>query len=218
MVPPGAVAPPAGAGLALGQVALVASRPATVVSAPLAAFLACPGVVVSHPLVAAPATAPGRHQSITARARCSVHRSAALHRSTAHRVGLAQASPTRPTSPACLFHAPPTPSAQPELTAAAFPLSLNPSRSRRVDVPTTNAPPTRIAERGHPVSAAARPRSTAPIFVTPEAIAQWTRTAARVAIVLPRGTSAPDPQIPMTRQRAPAIPIPTTATPPLTSA
>src|ERR1039457_3175310 len=57
-----------------------------------------------------------------------------------------------------------------------------------------------------------------PIFVTPEVIAPWTRTAARADIALLRGTSASIPQIPMTRQRALAIPIPITATPPLTSA
>ena len=108
---------------------------------------------------------------------CPALRSAVLHRSHAL-VGLAQASPT-----ASLRRASPIPSAQTERTAAASP---GQAWSRQADVRTTSASPTRIVQRGRPASAAARPRTTARMFVTLAAIAPWTRIAARADIALPR--------------------------------
>jgi len=54
------------------------------------------------------------------------------------------------------------------------------------DVRTTSVPATRIVERRRPAFAVARPRTTARICVTLEAIAPWTRIAAQVDIALPR--------------------------------
>lgn len=148
-------------------------------ASPMVVPPARPGAVVSSPLVAAPASAPGRRQSIIDRARCSAHPNAALHLSIA-RVERAQASPTRHLSGR---HAPRIPSAQPGSTVVAFPMT---AWLRLAGVRTTSAPATRVVERGRPASAAAHRQTTAPIFALPQATAPWTRIAAHAGIALHR--------------------------------
>jgi hypothetical protein len=56
---------------------------------------------------------------------------------------------------------------------------------------TTSASPTRIVGRTRPAFAVSRPRTTARMFVTLEAIAPWTPIAARAVIALRRWRAAP---------------------------
>jgi len=106
--------------------------------------------------------------------------------------------------------APPTPRAPTERTVAAFCLT-----DRIVeDARTTSAPAIRVVGPRRPASAAARPQTTARIFVTLEATAPWTRIAARADIALPRWRTAHGPslQILTSRRRVPAVPSPTIVT------